>query len=51
MGEFKLRTFDEACIRWLNEKQHKKSLDDDKSRIGFWRMHFKGMLTRRGVQR
>ncbi|ECP3994330.1 site-specific integrase [Salmonella enterica] len=43
MGEFKPRTFDEACVRWLNEKQHKKSLDDDKSRIGFWRMHFKGM--------
>lgn len=29
MGEFKPRTFDEACVRWLNEKQHKKSLDDD----------------------
>lgn len=43
MGDFKPRTFDEACVRWLNEKQHKKSLDDDKSRIGFWRMHFKGV--------
>lgn len=29
-------------MRWLNEKQYKKSLDDDKSRIGFWLQHFKG---------
>ena len=33
MGEFKPRTFDEACVRWLLEKQHKKGLDDDSSRI------------------
>lgn len=26
-------TFEEACVRWLEEKAHKKSLDDDKSRI------------------
>ena len=43
MGGYKAHTFDEACVRWLNEKQHKKSLDDDKSRIGFWLMHFRGM--------
>lgn len=43
MGEYKSRTFEEACVRWLNEKQQKKSLDDDKSRIGFWLLHFKGM--------
>ncbi|MCV5888110.1 integrase, partial [Escherichia coli] len=46
MGEFKPRTFDEACVRWLNEKHHKKSLDDDKSRIGFWLQHFAGMQLR-----
>lgn len=42
LGEYKSRTFEEACVRWLNEKQYKKSLDDDKSRIGFWLQHFKG---------
>jgi len=42
LGEYKHRTFNEACVRWLNEKQHKKSLDDDKSRIGFWMQHFSG---------
>jgi len=42
LGEYKARTFNEACVRWLNEKQHKKSLDDDKSRIGFWMQHFNG---------
>ncbi|EBW7698683.1 integrase, partial [Salmonella enterica subsp. enterica serovar Haifa] len=36
-------TFEEACVRWLEEKAHKKSLDDDKSRIGFWLQHFAGM--------
>ena len=29
------RTFNDACIRWLREKEDKKSLDDDKSIIGF----------------
>lgn len=37
-------TFEEACIRWLEEKAHKKSLDDDKSRIGFWLQHFAGVM-------
>lgn len=36
-------TFDEACLRWLEEKAEKKSLDDDKSRMGFWLLHFQGM--------
>ncbi len=36
-------TFEEACVRWLEEKAHKKSLDDDKSRIGFWLQHFAGI--------
>ncbi len=36
-------TFEGACVRWLEEKAHKKSLDDDKSRIGFWLQHFAGM--------
>ncbi|EJP1356624.1 tyrosine-type recombinase/integrase, partial [Salmonella enterica] len=43
LGETPDMTFEEACVRWLEEKAHKKSLDDDKSRIGFWLQHFAGM--------
>lgn len=43
LGEIPDMTFEEACVRWLEEKAHKKSLDDDKSRIGFWLQHFAGM--------
>nr|WP_240116227.1 site-specific integrase [Erwinia endophytica] len=43
MGETPGITFEDACVRWLEEKAHKKSLDDDKSRIGFWLQHFAGM--------
>ncbi|EFX4772436.1 TPA: integrase, partial [Shigella flexneri] len=39
LGEIPDITFEEACVRWLEEKAHKKSLDDDKSRIGFWLQH------------
>ncbi|HGJ5883690.1 integrase [Arsenophonus sp.] len=35
-------TFDEACLRWIEEKANKKSLDDDKGRLGFWLLHFSG---------
>lgn len=44
MGESPKKTFDEACVRWIREKEEKKSLDDDKSIIGFWMMHFAGSL-------
>ncbi|WP_416354397.1 tyrosine-type recombinase/integrase [Prodigiosinella confusarubida] len=43
LGGFPVVTFDEACIRWLDERASKKSLDDDKSRIGFWMKHFSGL--------
>lgn len=43
LGDFPAVTFEEACIRWLDEKDSKKSLDDDKSRIGFWMQHFSGV--------
>ncbi|ECI9298909.1 tyrosine-type recombinase/integrase [Salmonella enterica subsp. enterica serovar Schwarzengrund] len=43
LGETPDMTFEEACVRWLEEKAHKKSLDDDKSRIGFWLQHFAGI--------
>ncbi|MBQ9600708.1 MAG: site-specific integrase [Neisseriaceae bacterium] len=33
IGEKPKRTWDEACIRWLNEKGHKKSIKEDKQMI------------------
>ena len=42
LGEAPAKTFDEACLRWLNEKSDKKSIDDDKTRMGFWLQHFSG---------
>lgn len=44
LGDFPDVTFEEACMRWFEEKAHKKSIDADKGRIGFWLMHFEGML-------
>ncbi|WP_372338151.1 hypothetical protein [Hafnia alvei] len=35
--------FDEACLRWIEEKSDKKSLDTDKSLMGFWLSHFEGV--------
>lgn len=43
-GEAPAKTFDEACLRWLNEKSDKRSIDDDKTRIVFWLQHFSGKL-------
>lgn len=43
LGDFPRITFDEACVRWIEEKANKKSLDDDKSRIGFWLAHLSGV--------
>ncbi|WP_159281212.1 site-specific integrase [Rahnella variigena] len=43
LGDFPDVTFEEACLRWLEERAEKKSLDDDKSRMGFWLMHFEGV--------
>lgn len=44
LGESPKKTFNEACLRWLRDKDEKKSLDDDKSRIGFWLIHFDGVM-------
>ncbi len=44
LGNFPDVTFDDACLRWFEEKAHKKSLDADKGRIGFWLIHFQGVL-------
>lgn len=36
LGDPVSMTFEQACVRWLNEKSEKKSLDDDKHIIKFW---------------
>ncbi|MEL4013480.1 site-specific integrase [Dryocola clanedunensis] len=43
LGEITDITFEEACVRWIEEKAHKKALNADKSRIRFWLQHFSGM--------
>ena len=43
LGDLPDVTFEEACLRWLEEKADKKSLDSDKSRIEFWLEHFEGI--------
>lgn len=35
IGELPMRTFEECCIRWIREKEHKRSLDDNKTKIEF----------------
>jgi hypothetical protein len=42
IGDLPARTFEECCIRWLREKEHKRSLDDDRTKIEFWLQHFAG---------
>jgi len=36
------RTWDEAALRWLNEKAHKKSHRDDVSRVRWFARHLRG---------
>ncbi|END6834995.1 site-specific integrase [Escherichia coli] len=43
LGDMPDVTFEEACLRWLEEKADKKSIDSDKSRIAFWIEHFEGI--------
>ncbi|MEA9446280.1 site-specific integrase [Candidatus Fukatsuia symbiotica] len=42
LDDLPVRTFDECCLRWLDEKSHKRSLDDDKTKIEFFLLHFSG---------
>lgn len=42
LSDLPSRTFEEACLRWLDEKEHKRSLDDDKVKIDFFLGHFSG---------
>lgn len=44
LGDFPDVTFEEACLRWIEEKAEKKSLDTDKCFIGFWLLTFSGVL-------
>ncbi|QDQ28267.1 site-specific integrase [Chitinimonas arctica] len=43
IGDRPIRSFDDAAVRWLQEKAHKKSLNDDKIIIRWWRPFFEGM--------
>lgn len=55
LGDVPVKTFDEACLRWLEEKQHKRCLDDDKTKIGYFLQHFAGKplaeITERAINR
>lgn len=42
IGELRKRTFEECCIRWIREKDHKRSIDDDKTKIEYFLRHFSG---------
>lgn len=42
IGDLPARTFEECCIRWLREKEDKRSLDDDRTKIEFFLQHFSG---------
>lgn len=42
IGELATRTFEECCIRWIREKDHKRSLDDDRTKIEYFLRHFSG---------
>lgn len=44
LGGYPSVTFDDACLRWLQEKEHKKSLDDDKTKIEYFLQFFSGKL-------
>ena len=43
LGAKAKRTFDEAALRWLKEKAHKRSIKSDAERIEFWRTKCKDM--------
>jgi integrase len=44
LGKKPRRTFDEAALRWLQEKAHKKSIRSDAERIQFWRDRCAGKM-------
>lgn len=42
LGKKPKRTWDDAALRWLKEKAHKKSLRDDRARIRWFTGHLRG---------
>lgn len=42
LGNKPRRTFEEACVRWLQENAHKKSLHSDKEKMRFFKAHLAG---------
>lgn len=44
LGEKPRRVFDEAALRWLQDKAHKRSIKSDAQRIVYWRKHFDGLF-------
>ncbi|WP_390900670.1 tyrosine-type recombinase/integrase [Serratia ficaria] len=42
LGDLPVRSFEEACLRWLDEKENKRSLDDDKVKMEFFITKFSG---------
>uniref|UniRef100_A0A3B0M8P5 Tyrosine recombinase XerC n=1 Tax=Arsenophonus endosymbiont of Trialeurodes vaporariorum TaxID=235567 RepID=A0A3B0M8P5_9GAMM len=42
LKDLPIRTFEECCIRWIKEKEHKRSIEDDKSKIAFFLQYFSG---------
>lgn len=42
LGVKQRRTFEEACVRWLQDQAHKKSLHSDKEKIRFFKEHLTG---------
>ena len=42
LGVKQRRTFDEACVRWLTDMEHKKSIVSDEEKINFWKEHLSG---------
>ena len=43
LGQKPKRTWDDAALRWLKEKAHKKSYRDDVTRIRWFTRHIRGM--------
>ncbi len=43
LGDKPRRVFEEAAVRWLEDKAHKRSIKSDAQRIVFWREHCGGM--------
>ncbi|OVE49404.1 hypothetical protein CBW21_05845 [Chromobacterium violaceum] len=46
MGETPAYTWEQACVRYLREKGHKKSIEDDKTKIAYFTRFFQGRVLR-----